>query len=59
MQIHVYKNADEVCDALAAWITDLIDKTLLAKENFTWALSGGETPKKLILVCPQIPALFV
>jgi 6-phosphogluconolactonase len=47
MQIHVYKNAEEVCDALAAWITDLIDKTHLVKEKFTWALSGGETPKKL------------
>ncbi len=47
MQVHVYKNAEEVCDALAAWITDLIDKTLLVKEKFTWVLSGGETPKKL------------
>ncbi len=47
MQIHVYKNENEVCDALAAWITDLIDKTLLTQEEFTWALSGGETPKKL------------
>lgn len=47
MQLHVYRDADEVCDALAAWIVTLIDKTLLVKEKFTVALSGGETPKKL------------
>ena len=47
MQLHVYKDADEVCDALAAWIVTLINKTMEAKEKFTWALSGGETPKKL------------
>jgi 6-phosphogluconolactonase len=47
MQLHIYKNADEVCNALAAWITALINKTLEVKENFTLALSGGETPKKL------------
>ena len=47
MQLHVYKDAEDVCNALAAWITDLIDKTMLVKEKFTWALSGGETPKKL------------
>ncbi|MDQ6756750.1 MAG: 6-phosphogluconolactonase [Bacteroidota bacterium] len=47
MQLHIYKDADEVCNALAAWITELIEKTLLEKEKFTIALSGGETPKKL------------
>ncbi len=47
MQIHVYKNEEETFDALAAWITYFINKTLLAQEEFTIALSGGETPKKL------------
>jgi 6-phosphogluconolactonase len=47
MQLHIYKDADEVCNALAGWITTLIDSTLMVKEKFTWALSGGETPKKL------------
>ncbi len=47
MQLHIYKDADDVCNALAAWIAALINKTLEVKENFTWALSGGETPKKL------------
>lgn len=47
MQLHVYKNADDVCEALAAWIAALIEKTLISKKIFTWALAGGETPKKL------------
>ncbi len=47
MQLHVYKNGEEVCDALAVWIVELISKTLEVKEKFTLALSGGETPKKL------------
>ena len=47
MQLHIYKDADDACNALAAWIAVLINKTLEVKESFTWALSGGETPKKL------------
>lgn len=47
MQLHIYKDADKTCNALAEWIVELISKTLEVKENFTWALSGGETPKKL------------
>ena len=45
MQLHVYRDADEVCNALAAWIAALIDTTLQAKEKCVIALSGGETPK--------------
>lgn len=47
MQLHIYKISDDVCNALAAWIAALINKTLEVKKKFTWALSGGETPKKL------------
>lgn len=47
MQLHVYKDPDEACHAVAAWICGLISKTLEVKEIFSWALSGGETPKKL------------
>ena len=47
MQLHVYKNAEETCEALAKWMTSLIQKTLEVKDRFTIALSGGETPKKL------------
>lgn len=55
MQLYVYKDADEVCSALADWITVLIDKTLQVKEIFTWALSGGETPKKLYSILATPP----
>lgn len=47
MQLHIYKNAEEVITALAEWITTLIGKTLQTKEICTIALSGGETPKAL------------
>ena len=47
MQLHIYKDGDAVCEALAEWIVELMNKTLQQKERFTWALSGGETPKKL------------
>lgn len=55
MQLHVYKDADEVCNALAAWIATLIDATLQAKEKFIVALSGGETPKKLYQILAASP----
>jgi 6-phosphogluconolactonase len=47
MQLHIYKDADEVTIALAEWIAHLIEKTLLSKDKFTIVLSGGETPKDL------------
>lgn len=55
MHVHVYKNADEVCKALAEWIAALIDKTLQVKEIFTLVLSGGETPKKLYKILSSSP----
>ena len=55
MQLHVYEDADEVCKALAAWIAEFIDKTLEVKEKFTWAFSGGETPKKLYQILNASP----
>lgn len=47
MHLHIYKDVDEVTNALADWVTALISKTLAVKDKFTIALSGGETPKKL------------
>ncbi len=55
MHIYVYKNADEVCNALAKWMSELIDKTLEVKEIFTLVLSGGETPKKLYKILSSSP----
>lgn len=55
MQVHIFKDDNETCNALAAWITELIEKTLTVKEKFTIALSGGETPKKLYQVLGAQP----
>jgi 6-phosphogluconolactonase len=47
MRLHIYKNADELVDELAKWITGYVSRTLDKKDRFTIALSGGETPKNL------------
>src|SRR5665647_762771 len=47
MYLQIYKNAEETTIALADWMVALIKKTLEAKDRFTIALAGGETPKKL------------
>jgi len=47
MYLQIYKDADETAIALADWMVALIKKTLEAKDRFTIALSGGDTPKKL------------
>jgi 6-phosphogluconolactonase len=47
MHLRIFKDADQTTTALADWIMALIKKTLEAKDRFTIALSGGETPKKL------------
>lgn len=50
MQIHTYKNADELSNSFADWLVDYINDTLQKQEGFTLALSGGSTPKKLHLL---------
>jgi 6-phosphogluconolactonase len=54
MELHVYKNADELSQAAAKWIADSIAATLKHQDRFTIALSGGSTPKLLhkILAAP-------
>lgn len=47
MNIHTYKNKEELSNKLARWICDLINTTLQNQEFFTLVLSGGETPKNL------------
>lgn len=47
MQLHIYKNADELNTAFADWLVAYIQTTLQQQERFTIALSGGSTPKKL------------
>ena len=54
MQLHIFKDADELSSSAAAWIADYIATTLKNQNRFTIALSGGSTPKKLhgILAAP-------
>ena len=47
MELHVYKNPDELSHAVAQWIADNITATLKKQDRFTIALSGGSTPKAL------------
>ncbi len=54
MELHVYKNADELSQAVAKWMADDIAATLKRQDRYTIALSGGSTPKLLhkILAAP-------
>lgn len=54
MQLHVYKDTDELSQAVAKWIADTIAETLKVRDRFTIALSGGSTPQRLhkILAAP-------
>ena len=47
MTLKIYKDADDLSNATAEWIADLITKTLQKQDRFTIALSGGSTPQKL------------
>ncbi len=47
MKLHIYKDKEELSNALAQWICDSIQSTLQNQEYFTLALSGGETPQIL------------
>jgi 6-phosphogluconolactonase len=47
MELHQYKDADELSSAAAKWIAGYISATLKKQNRFTIALSGGSTPKKL------------
>ena len=47
MELHVYKNPDELSHAVAKWIADCIAATLKQQDRFTIALSGSSTPKAL------------
>jgi len=47
MELHVYADANQLSEAAARWITDLISTTLKKRDRFTIALSGGSTPKAL------------
>ena len=47
MKLHIYKNKEEMSEALASWMCEVIEITLKEQEYFTLVLSGGSTPKLL------------
>ena len=47
MELHIYKDNEELSHAVAEWIVDHIVETLKKRDRFTWVLSGGNTPKAL------------
>jgi len=47
MQVHKYKNAEELSNSFAEWLVNYINEALQKQDRFTLALSGGSTPKKL------------
>src|SRR5438876_4166572 len=53
--LHVYKDAEELSDAVAQWIADKIGETLSHKDRFTIALSGGSTPQRLHKILAASP----
>ncbi|MFT3826002.1 MAG: 6-phosphogluconolactonase [Chitinophagaceae bacterium] len=55
MELHIYKDADELSKGAAQWIADYIGKTLQQKDRFTIALSGGSTPQKLHKILAASP----
>ncbi len=55
MQLHIYKDAGELSQAVAQWITDMIGETLKSRDRFTIALSGGSTPELLHRILAGAP----
>jgi len=55
MELHVYKDAEQLSQAAAKWIADLIAATVKVKDRFTIALSGGSTPKLLHKILAASP----
>lgn len=47
MQLHIFRNADEMSAHTADWIVNLVRATLQKQDRFTLVLSGGSTPRKL------------
>jgi 6-phosphogluconolactonase len=47
MELIITKNMEELTQRSADWIADRIRSVLEKKVRFTWALSGGNTPKEV------------
>jgi 6-phosphogluconolactonase len=47
VELHKFKDAEALSEAVAKWIVDIIADTLQQHPRFTIALSGGSTPERL------------
>lgn len=57
MQLHVEKNPEQLSNVLAEWICNYINEVLKNQDRFTWALSGGNSPKQLYALLAHSPYL--
>jgi 6-phosphogluconolactonase len=55
MNLHTYKNVDQLSQEVAAWMTAYISNVIAERGLFTLALSGGSTPQKLHKVLASSP----
>lgn len=55
MELHVAKDAQQLSENLAAWLSNYIQSVLQTKERFTFVLSGGNTPKALYTLLAKAP----
>lgn len=55
MELHIAKNTQELSENLAAWISNYIQEVLQDQPIFTFALSGGSTPKQLYTLLTKEP----
>lgn len=55
MELHIFKNPDELSHAAAQWIAGDIAATLKKQDRYTIALSGGSTPKALHKILAASP----
>jgi 6-phosphogluconolactonase len=55
MELHIYKDSNELSKAFAEWLADYINSTLENQDRFTIALSGGSTPQKLHTLLASSP----
>jgi len=47
VELHKFRDAEALSEAVAKWIADIIAGTLKKQPRFTIALSGGSTPERL------------
>jgi 6-phosphogluconolactonase len=55
MQLHIEKNPEQLSYALADWIANYINDVLSREEKFSWALSGGNSPRQLYKLLAESP----